>query len=97
MNINPIRDVFFDDAATLAMGAAFDQSCKSLRQFDRAVTVREIIAKRIIAAAENGMRDPVQLHEQALKAFGIEDTPMPSVSVVRFPPVPAYALIACTA
>ena len=45
MNINPIRDVFFDDAATLAMGAAFDQSCKSLRQFGRAVTVREIIAK----------------------------------------------------
>jgi hypothetical protein len=97
MYINPMRDVFFDDEATLAMGTAFDQSCKSLRHFGRAVTVHEIIAKRIVAAAKNGMRDPIQLHEQALKAFDIEGMSTPSVSVDRDVPVPVYASIACVA
>ena len=46
MNIIPIQNVWFDDAATLAMGEAFDRACKSLRNFGSAV--REIIAKRII-------------------------------------------------
>ena len=67
---------------------------KSLRQFGRAVTVREIIAKRIIAAAKNGMRDPVRLHEQALKAFGIDEVSMCVDSEGRNFPVPACASIA---
>jgi hypothetical protein len=58
MNIIPIQDVWFDDAATSAMGEAFDRACKSLRNFGSACTVREIIAKRIIDAAKNGERDP---------------------------------------
>ena len=62
MNIVPIQDVSFDDEATLAMGEAFDQACKSLRNFGTACTVREIIAKRIIEAAKNGERDPIHLH-----------------------------------
>jgi len=33
MPILPVHDVFFDDKATLAMGAAFDRACRSLRQF----------------------------------------------------------------
>ena len=33
MNIIPIQDVWFDDAATSAMGEAFDQACQSLRIF----------------------------------------------------------------
>ena len=44
MNIIPIQNVAFDDAATLAMGEAFDHACKSLRNFGSAVP--EIIAKR---------------------------------------------------
>ena len=47
----PIQNVAFDDAATSAMGKAFDQACKSLRNFGSACTVREIIAKRIVAVA----------------------------------------------
>jgi hypothetical protein len=31
MTITPIQNVAFDDAATFAMGEAFDQACKSLR------------------------------------------------------------------
>jgi hypothetical protein len=86
MAITPIQDVAFDDAATLAMGEAFDQACKSLRNFGSACTVRQIIAKRIIDAAKNGERDPARLHEQALIPFGIEDMSMLVVSVGRDPP-----------
>jgi hypothetical protein len=93
MDITPIQNVAFDDAATLAMGEAFDQACKSLRNFGSACTVREIIAKRIIDAAKNGERDPARLHEQALIPFGIEDMSMLVVSVGRDLPVPAYASI----
>ena len=66
MNIIAIQNVWFDDAATLAMGEAFDRACKSLRNFGSTGRVREIIAKRIIDAAKNGERDSARLHDQAL-------------------------------
>ena len=75
------------------MGEAFDKACNSLRSFGTACTVREIIAKRIIAVARNGERDPARLHEQALLALGIEETSMLVVSVGRDPPVSAYASV----
>jgi hypothetical protein len=91
MAITPIQNVWFDDAATLAMGEAFDNACKSLQNLGSAVP--EIIAYRIIAAAKVGERDPARLYEQVLKAYGIDDTPMLLVSVGRDLPVPAYASI----
>jgi hypothetical protein len=92
MNIIPIQEVWFDDAATSAMGEAFDQACKSLRNLGSAVP--EIIANRIIAAAKNGERDPARLYEQALKVFGMDDTSMLVVSVGNDLPVRAYASVA---
>jgi hypothetical protein len=74
MNI-PFRVVSFDDAATLAMGEAFDHACKSLRNFGSAVPA--IIADRIIEAAKNGERDPARLYDQVLKTFGIEASGWP--------------------
>ena len=91
MNMTPIQNVWFDDAATSAMGEAFDNACKSLQNFGSAVP--EIIANRIIAAAKDGERDPARLYEQVLKTFGIEDTSMPVVSVGSDLPVPAYASV----
>jgi hypothetical protein len=88
-----IQNVAFDDAATSAMGEAFDKACKSLRSFGTACTVREIIAKRIVAVARNGERDPARLHEQALIPFGIEDMSILVVNVGRDPPVSAYASV----
>jgi hypothetical protein len=107
MTIGPIRylsfddpnhqDVSFDDAATSAMGEAFDRTCRSLHQFGTAVTVRETIAKWFIEAAKNGERDYFsRLYEQAHEAFGITDFSMPFVIVGRDPPVPAYASVAHT-
>jgi hypothetical protein len=75
MTISPIKNVWFDDAATLAMGEAFDQACKSLRNFGS--NARGIIANQIIAAAKVGERDAARLYEQALKAFCIDDKSMP--------------------
>jgi hypothetical protein len=37
MAITPIQNVWFDDAATSAMGEAFDNACKSLQNFGSAV------------------------------------------------------------
>ncbi|MGA8419704.1 MAG: hypothetical protein WB691_08105 [Pseudolabrys sp.] len=51
MTIIPTQNVWFDAAATLAMGEAFDRACKSLRNFGSAVPA--IIADLIIAAAKN--------------------------------------------
>ncbi len=89
--ITPIQNVWFDDAATLAMGEAFDRACKSLRNLGSAVP--EIIAYLIIQAAKSGERDPARLHGQALKAFRIEDMSTPVVSVGSDLPVPAYASV----
>ena len=89
MAITPIQNVWFDDAATFAMGEAFDNACKSLQNFGSAVPA--IVANLIIAAAKNGERDPDRLYAQILKAYGIDDTSMLFVSVGRDPPVPAYA------
>ena len=55
MAITPIQNVWFDDAATSAMGEAFDRACASLQHFGSAPA---IIADRIIAVAKNGERDP---------------------------------------
>jgi hypothetical protein len=91
MNVVPIQNVEFDDAATLAMGEAFDRACKSLRNFGSAP---EIIANLIIAAAKNGERDPARLYEQTLKGFGIDDTSTLVVSVGPDLPLSAYASVA---
>ncbi len=77
----------FDDAATLAMGEAFDHACVSLRRIGKSANVREIIAKRIIAAAKTGERDPIRLYEQALIPFGIEDMSMPVLGAGSVSPV----------
>jgi hypothetical protein len=79
MTINRIQNVWFDDAATSAMGAAFDRACASLKDYGSAVPT--IIAERIIAAAKNGERHSDRLYEQALKAFAIVDASMLFVSV----------------
>ena len=91
MTIIPTQNVWFDDAATLAMGQAFDNACKSLQNFGSAVPA--IIADLIIAAAKNGERDPARLCQQASIPFGIEDMSMLVVSVGPKPPVPAYASV----
>jgi len=90
MIIIPTQNICFDDAATSAMGKAFDRAYKSLRKFGSAP---EIIANLVIAAAKNGERDPARLYTQALKGFGISDRAMPTVGVGPDRCVPIDALV----
>ena len=92
MNIVPIQYSYFDDKAIRAMGAAFDQACRSLWHFTHFDRVRELVAKRIIEAAKNGERDPIRLHWQAVMGFSFDDVSMPVDSVGRNLPVPRSAL-----
>jgi hypothetical protein len=62
------RDVF-DDAATKAMGEAFDAACKLLDDTGQPEVVHEVMAKRIIDAARAGERNVNLLRAAALKAF----------------------------
>ena len=48
------------------MGEAFDAACKELHDVGERDLVRKLIAKRIIAAASGGERDPVRLRTAAL-------------------------------
>ncbi|MGB9042045.1 MAG: hypothetical protein WCC81_06185 [Pseudolabrys sp.] len=88
MNIIPTQNVWFDDTATSAMGEAFDNACKSLRNFGSAVP--EIIANH---SAKAGERDAARLYEQALEVFDIDDTSMLFVSVGHDAPVPTYVAV----
>ena len=93
MTVITTQDVWFDDAATLAMGEAFDHACKSVRSSGSAVPA--IIADWIIDAAKNGERDATRLYEQLLRAFDCEDIAMPLFRVGRDTPAPTpvYALV----
>jgi hypothetical protein len=95
MNIVPDQDLFFifDDKAVRAMGAAFDQACRSLWHFAHFDRVRELVAKRIIEAAKNGERDPIRLHWQAVMGFSFDEVSMRVDSVGRNLPVLACASI----
>ena len=57
----------FDDALTTVLGEAFDAACRDLPQKDD--PLREIIARRIIQAAQKGERDPDRL--RAIASTGL--------------------------
>ncbi|SRR6266446_3114189 len=56
----------FEPEAIAAMGEAFEAACEVLQDAGQPEVVREFIAKRIIAAATFGERDPVRLRAAAL-------------------------------
>jgi hypothetical protein len=62
----------FDDHATQIMGEAFDSACKELHDRGQPTIVYEVIAKRIIDAAKDGERDPVQLRNVGLAGLGFD-------------------------
>ena len=62
----------FDDHATNILGEAFDAARKELHDKGQPAIVYEVIAKRIIDAAKNGERDPVQLRNVGLAGLGFD-------------------------
>jgi hypothetical protein len=65
------QDASFDPEATHILGQAFVSACKALDDIGQPDMVKDIIAKRIIAIAKTGERDPNELCERALKALGL--------------------------
>ena len=62
----------FDAETTRIMGEAFDMTTRALHDSGQPPVVQELIARRIIGIAAKGVRDPVQLSQQALQALGID-------------------------
>lgn len=59
----------FDDVTTRVMGEAFDAACKELHDTGQPEIVHEVLAKRIIKAAQRGERDVARLRDAALAAL----------------------------
>jgi hypothetical protein len=66
------NDGAFDDRATRVMGEAFYAACKKLYSAQQPHVAYNILAARIIAAAQNGERDPVRLRNAGLAWLEIE-------------------------
>ncbi len=62
---NPWEEAF-DPEQVRAMGAAFDQACRSLqlREIDDPLT--KLIAGKIVEAAQAGERDPDRLYDSVM-------------------------------
>jgi hypothetical protein len=72
MPINPFTaQGAFEPEATAAMGDAFDAACKELHDSGEPKVRREVIARRIIAAASRGVLDPVRLRAAALERISV--------------------------
>jgi hypothetical protein len=65
MPVNCPNDCVFEPEATALMGEVFEAACKEL-PFPTHKWARELIAARIIAAAQGGEFDPVRLRSIAL-------------------------------
>jgi hypothetical protein len=63
----------FDDRVTQLMGEAFDSACKALHDTGQPAIVYEVIAKRIVDAAQAGERDLVRLRNAGLTALGFDE------------------------
>jgi hypothetical protein len=67
-----VGDPVFGPDATQAMGTAFEKACQTLRDGGQPDTAKEVIAKRIIALAQVGERDPDRLCERTLAGIGMK-------------------------
>ena len=68
LQFRPRLDAFAPEL-TSAMGDAYDKAIASLFDNDPELTVRELVAKRIIRSARRGERDPEHLCSSALLGF----------------------------
>ena len=66
-----LKENEFDVEATRLIGDAYDAACAMLHDKGQPGVVQEIIAKRIIAMATTGEREPKELARRALKTLGL--------------------------
>jgi hypothetical protein len=63
----------FSPEAIKVLGKAYDMAIASLHDVGQPEVVREVIAKRIIEAAQRGQYDPAALCATALAAFNCDN------------------------
>ena len=62
----------FDPRHVEAVGLAFDKVSEALDGKGKSRVVREVIAKKIIAIAKIGERDPNELYDRTMKTLGVK-------------------------
>jgi hypothetical protein len=65
-----IQDGAFDPETIEIMSAAYLGACKALNLVDRDDPITEVVAKRILALAQRGERNPDRMCAEALKVLG---------------------------
>jgi hypothetical protein len=66
-----LDELSFDPEIKSVMSQAFVSACKALGDVGQPEMVNTVLAKRIIAIAKTGERDPNRLCDRALQAFGL--------------------------
>ena len=69
----PFQDLSFDPDDVTAVNKAYDLACQTLQNIGQPEVDREIIAIRILQAAENGERDTDKLCERAIHGSTARD------------------------
>ena len=68
----------FEPETIRVMGLGFEMTIVALRLADRDDVSKETVARKIIALAQAGERDPERLCETALKEFQVPSPPRPA-------------------
>lgn len=66
-----IPDTQFDPETVVILSTAYDRAISEVNGQGQPEVVREVIAKRIVALASKGERNPDRLCEAALRALGV--------------------------
>ena len=67
-----LNGAVFDTPHVDAMGQAFDKVTEALDGKGQSHVVREVIAKKIVAIAKAGERDPNELYDRTMKTLGVK-------------------------
>ena len=67
------RDLSFDPEAVTAVNKAYNLACQTLQNIGQPEVGREIIAAKILQAAESGERDARKLCERAIHGLTARD------------------------
>ena len=65
-----IQQASFDPETIKVIFAAFDKACSDLGLIDRSDPLTELIARKIIAAAQSGERDPRRIQQRVMDDMG---------------------------
>jgi hypothetical protein len=66
-----LSETCFDAEEAILISKAFGKTCRALHDAGQPEATRETIARRIIAIADRGERDPDQMCETVLTSLGV--------------------------